>query len=613
MGLRNCFTPKEVREALRTLPKTLTETYDKILDSVPKRSYIRAALQWIACSVRPLSLEELAVAAVIDPAVAKPNASENQLRGGGETIRKMLSKLIDVQKVERASLWDFFTQRSRSKSWFDLKKDFNRSCEYPNHIVVFSHSSVRDYLLQRHDDASISCSFSFSEDMAHRFIAKSCFALIQCATASVVNEAHGEGLRSLLMYIARHWHTHAARLPDEEPGSLARLLNEEPLAVKFLLLAKDEHRDESFEDIVGFEQSPTKSPSPGQKLQYAACSGLKSGLNAIIASNPDLDVDASTEAGETALSFACERGHWQIASTLLKRGADPNKHGGMFVPLICASEHGVDDIVRELIDHGADVNVECEYFDECTPLLEAIKAGHLSTIELLLLHGADPNDFGIPISVAARYGKHECMDLLLKYGASVMDNDSPSLLEYAAGSGSVETVKLLLTQGLDVKEKNCLGYAAASGSVEMMKLLLTQGSDVNEKNCLKPLTRDAMLPASIYELSYPWVTISNGKSGSEASYSYGSAIHAAAAYGHTEVIKVLVENNAAVNRRSHYWETPSTLAKLRGHEKTLEYLVGKGGVALEQTEVCYRQDLFERSSASDQRLRFLGSSRRQRR
>ena len=580
MGLRNCFTPKEVREALRTLPKTLTETYDKILDSVPKRSYIRAALQWIACSVRPLSLEELAVAAVIDPAVAKPNASENQLVEGGETIRKMLSKLIDVQKVERAPLWDLSTQRSRLRSLIDVMEDFKRSWEYPSHIVVFSHSSVRDYLLQRHDDAGISCSFSFSEDMAHRFIAKSCFALIQCETASVFNEAHGEGLSSLLMYIARHWHTHAARLPDEEPGSLARLLNEEPLAVKFLLMAKDEQRDESFEDIVGFEQSQTKLPSPGQKLQYAACSGLNSGLDAIIASNPGLDVDASTEAGETALSFACERGHWQIANTLLKRGADPNKHDGMTVPLICASERGADDIVRELIGHGADVNVECGYDDEYTPLLVAIGAGHPSTIELLLLHGANPNmDFGTPISVAARNGKHECMDLLLKYGASVMDTDSPSLLEHAAASGSAETVKLLLTQGLDV----------------------------NEKSCLKPLTMDAMSPANKYELKYPWVTISQGRPNLDSGESYGSPMHAAAAYGHTEVIKVLVENNAAVNRRSHYWETPSTLAKLRGHEKTLEYLVGKGGVALEQTEVCYRQDLFKRIGVSDQRLRFLRS------
>ncbi len=82
-------------------------------------------------------------------------------------------------------------------------------------------------------------------------------------------------------------------------------------------------------------------------------------------------------------------------------------------------------------------------------------------------------------------------------------------------------------------------------------------------------------------------------------------MHAAAAYGHTEVIKLLVENNAAVNERSHYWETPSTLAKLRGHKEALEYLLSKGGEALEQTEVCYRQDRFRVSGGSED-LKYCG-------
>ena len=85
-------------------------------------------------------------------------------------------------------------------------------------------------------------------------------------------------------------------------------------------------------------------------------------------------------------------------------------------------------------------------------------------------------------------------------------------------------------------------------------------------------------------------------------------MHAAAFYGHTEIIKLLVENNAAVNERSHYWETPSTLARLRGHEEALEYLLSKGGVALEQTTVCYRQDLFKGSGDSSHGLLFCGVS-----
>ena len=125
----------------------------------------------------------MAVAAVIDPTVAKPNGDKNQLVEGGEIVQKRLSKLIDVQKVERVSVWDFLDKDSRSRSIIDLLDDLTRmrkACNYPGpNIVIFSHSSVRDYLLQQHDDADLSNSFSFSEDMAHRFIAKSCLALIQ--------------------------------------------------------------------------------------------------------------------------------------------------------------------------------------------------------------------------------------------------------------------------------------------------------------------------------------------------------------------------------------------------------------------------------------------------
>ena len=250
--------------------------------------------------------------------------------------------------------------------------------------------------------------------------------------------------------------------------------------------------------------------------------------------------------------------------------------------------HGANDIVQELISHRADVNIQSVSDDsEDTPLNEAIIACQPSTIELLLVSGADPDmvsSLGTPLAVAAHKGRRECMEILLKHRASlrVLDVDSPSLLEEASASGSVETVNLLLTRGLDV----------------------------NEKNCLKPLLQDRMLPANRYSFGYPVI---RGVQ-SRVLESYGSPMHAAAAYGHTEVIKLLVEHNAAVNKRSHYWETPSTLAKLSGHKEALEYLLSKGGEVSEQTEVCYRQDLFKGTgSGVSKDLKYCGPLRRRRR
>ena len=540
--LKSCFTrtPEDVREALQTLPKTLKETYDKILNSIPRRnqSYIRAVIQWIACSAIPLSLDELAVAAVNDPAAAKFYGSKYQPTGGGENIEKMLFKLIDVRKAERVSVMDLFEGGPKPR-WTEVFNNFERAKEqvwyYGSDIVTFSHSSVRDYLLQRHDDADVSRSFSFSENMAHRFIAKSCLAFFQnITTPSAGDKACGEGFFCLFTYLGRHWHTHAACLRDEEPGSLAHLLNEVPFAVNCLLSARDEYTEESFAEIVGWEGSHGERPSPELILRYVACRGSTCVLDSFLASNPDLDVNGSTEYGDTALSLACERQHWQIADTLLKRGADPNKNSESIAPIVDASMHGADDIVQKLISHGANVNVECGTFSHDTPntpLSAAIAASHLSTIELLLINGANPeiiSNLGNAISVAASLGRHECVDLLLKYGATleVSELHSSSLLELASTTGSIETVKLLLIQGLDV----------------------------DDKNRLVPLAEDAMLPANTYTFNYPTIDISQPRPHTSfCDDSYGSPMHAAAADGHTEIIKLLVDQySAAVNEKSHY-------------------------------------------------------------
>lgn len=63
-----------------------------------------------------------------------------------------------------------------------------------------------------------------------------------------------------------------------------------------------------------------------------------------------------------------------------------------------------------------------------------------------------------------------------------------------------------------------------------------------------PLSVDETLPTNQYEFNYPRVYISQPGSPFNCHHdSYGSPMHAAAAYGHTEVVKLLVENNAAIN------------------------------------------------------------------
>lgn len=66
--LRKCLTPKELRRALSSLPKTLDDTYARILYNINERHSADAfkILQWLVYSARPLLLEEVAEVAAVE-------------------------------------------------------------------------------------------------------------------------------------------------------------------------------------------------------------------------------------------------------------------------------------------------------------------------------------------------------------------------------------------------------------------------------------------------------------------------------------------------------------------------------------------------------------------
>ena len=69
-----------------------------------------------------------------------------------------------------------------------------------------------------------------------------------------------------------------------------------------------------------------------------------------------ISADETGEADWTALYIATYNGHFEIVKLLIAAGADPNKRmrDDGSSPLIVASEHENADMVRYLLDHGAD-------------------------------------------------------------------------------------------------------------------------------------------------------------------------------------------------------------------------------------------------------------------
>ena len=67
-ALKECINLLEIRRALAELPETLDDTYARILAKIPKRyrRVAHCALQLLAFSYRPLTVEEVAEATAVD-------------------------------------------------------------------------------------------------------------------------------------------------------------------------------------------------------------------------------------------------------------------------------------------------------------------------------------------------------------------------------------------------------------------------------------------------------------------------------------------------------------------------------------------------------------------
>lgn len=59
---------KKLKEALKEMPETLYDTYDRIIGNISDDDFelAYAAFQWLTVSQRPLYLEEVAEAAVLE-------------------------------------------------------------------------------------------------------------------------------------------------------------------------------------------------------------------------------------------------------------------------------------------------------------------------------------------------------------------------------------------------------------------------------------------------------------------------------------------------------------------------------------------------------------------
>ena len=175
------------------------------------------------------------------------------------------------------------------------------------------------------------------------------------------------------------------------------------------------------------------------------------------------DVNAENKYGKTALFIATEENAVDHIRLLASKGANMNavnQRGETALIDFMSDDQVTDETLMTLIDSGADVNYASAKRNNLTPLIAAVKEERIKVVEHLLKHGANPDmvvkngrtALMFAITTRDENKRHELMKLLLDAKASqdIKDNDGGYPLCYGIGTGSVETIELLVSYGGDL-------------------------------------------------------------------------------------------------------------------------------------------------------------------
>jgi len=201
-------------------------------------------------------------------------------------------------------------------------------------------------------------------------------------------------------------------------------------------------------------------------------------------------MDVNVYYSSTALSAASAHDKLDVVKYLLEQGADPNIETFYGSALTVAAKNGHLDVVQTLLAAGADPNVDSS--DGHSTLSVASFDGNPQVIADLVNAGAEvdyvhPVTGATPLVTASYYGKKDAVLALIKAGANInyVDIRGMSVLDWSQVGSNDEITKLLIENGANIENDKHGGvgkviiFALSHQDTDMVKYLVQKGIDPN--------------------------------------------------------------------------------------------------------------------------------------
>ena len=547
--------PVRLEHALKELPATLDETYERALGKIEDANWedVRRLLYCIAVASRPLRVSELADILAFDFEAGPISKFRKESRlNDPEAVLSMCPTLLSLVNVEGGQ------------------------------VVQFAHFSIKEFLTstrfsEKRD--TISSRYHISMSAAHTVITQACLGMLLGLDENITRDSLTEF--PLAEYAAKHWFEHARvdGVSESAIEGMKELFDgTKPHLSVWLWIC-----DPSVPTWRWTERGEKPLPPHGTPLHYAALCGLCDVAKGLAIDPKDVNSQYFYDKS-TPLHLSSLKGHVDITRFLIEHGANPaaqDQRGS--TPLYYASRNGRLDIARILVEHGA--NAEVQDQDGLTPLHSVSWNGDLDIARFLVEHGANPatqdQDGSTPLHSASLNGHLDIARFLVEHGANAnaQNQCGSTPLHSASWNGHLDVARFLIEHGANAEAQDQHGWtplheASGNGRLDIARFLVEHGANqaAQDQDGSTPLHSASWNG----DLDIARFLVEHGAN-AEAQDQHGwTPLHEASCFGRLDIVRFLVEHGANAAAQDQHGLTPLHYASGNDHLDIARILVEHG-------------------------------------